>query len=64
MNDTVTITEDTKIGECESCGIITDDDINFNFPNPAQCNLCGKELSRASITSKDVEVKSKQLANK
>lgn len=40
-------------GKCENCGIVSGDDVNWNFPLPATCDICGLELVTAGVVSKE-----------
>ena len=37
--------EKVPVGKCPVHGVVTDDDVNFNFPAPATCEKCGHELT-------------------
>jgi len=45
MSDDATV----PIGECAEHGFVTGDDVKYNFPNPAECGLCGEELERCTV---------------
>jgi hypothetical protein len=47
----VRVEEGEEVGECPNCGIVSGDDVNFNFPNQATCGDCGAELERAGIAN-------------
>ena len=38
--------EKVPVGKCPVHGVVTDDDVNFNFPAPATCDLAASEGSR------------------
>ncbi|THE65845.1 hypothetical protein D8Y22_05525 [Salinadaptatus halalkaliphilus] len=44
--------DDIVVGQCEECGYVFDDDVDFRFPQPAECS-CGRTLT--STTVADVE---------
>jgi len=41
------------VGICREHGVIAGNAVNFNFPNPATCGLCGAELERAALAKSD-----------
>lgn len=46
MSETVKI----KVGLCPTHGIVKDDDVIIEFPNKAECALCGTELDQAGYS--------------
>ncbi|QLG30071.1 hypothetical protein HUG10_21025 (plasmid) [Halorarum halophilum] len=54
----LTVDEGAEIGECPTCGIITEDDVEFNFPCPATCNRCGATLDSARIAPMTITIDS------
>lgn len=42
-NDTV------AVGQCENCGYVTGDSVDYRFPQPAECNDCGEQLLTTTI---------------
>lgn len=39
----------TQVGECDEHGFVTGDDVEFNFPQPARCGICGERLERCTV---------------
>lgn len=54
---TQSMTEDkVQAGICPNCGLVTGDDVNWNFPNPATCDKCLYELKVAGlVTQEEIE---------
>jgi len=38
-------------GECPKHGVVAGDCVEWNFPNPAECSLCGSELDVAGMAT-------------
>lgn len=38
-------------GRCATHGIVSDEDVNIEFPVEATCEICGKELKTAGYVS-------------
>ena len=45
--------EKIAAGECPNHGVVAGDAVNFNFPNPATCDLCGEELKVAGLATSE-----------
>lgn len=43
------MSETVPVGDCESCGVVTDEDIEYRFPNASRCEQCGAELNRVKM---------------
>lgn len=52
-SDTETSGSEQKLpaGICPEHGTIAGDAVQFNFPNPASCSICGSELERAALAT-------------
>lgn len=50
------VEEGDPVGFCDSCGIVTGDQLEYNFPCPAECAKCGSELDEVMISQRDQEV--------
>lgn len=46
--------ERVPVGRCPEHGLVSGDDVDFRFPNVPECNLCGSELTRATIADKEI----------
>lgn len=49
MSDTGDQTSRVPVGECPNHGYIYGDDVDWDFPNPAQCADCGRDLYTAKL---------------
>lgn len=45
--------EKIPAGDCPNHGIVAGDAVAFNFPNPAECTICGEELKVAGLATND-----------
>lgn len=41
------------VGECDNCGFVHGDGVDYRFPNPSVCRECGEELERTTIASQE-----------
>lgn len=46
-------TERLPAGDCPECGVVAGDAVEWNFPNPAECSICGSELEVAGMATEE-----------
>jgi len=55
-SETFSDVEKIPAGVCKNCGVVADELVIWNFPNPATCGKCGRELEIAGMaTSTELE---------
>lgn len=43
--------EKVEVGQCPNCGLVSEDEVDFRFPNKAKCNNCGAKLERTRVVT-------------
>lgn len=41
------------VARCSNCGYIYGDDLDYRFPNPSQCEICGEETETTTLAAED-----------
>lgn len=41
--------DQVPVGKCPNCGYVTGDDLDYQFPNPSECLLCGAEMTNTTV---------------
>lgn len=42
-----------SVGKCPNCGYVCGDDLDYRFPNPSECRVCGEETEKTTVTSEE-----------
>jgi uncharacterized OB-fold protein len=42
-------TDQIPVAKCSNCGYIYGDDLDYRFPNPSKCQICGEKTEKTTV---------------
>jgi len=46
-------TEQIPVAKCPNCGYVYGDDLDYHFPNPSECQICGEETENTTVADEE-----------
>lgn len=48
------MSETIAVGKCLDHGVVFDDDLDYNFPAPSGCTVCGEQVEETMMESRSL----------